>query len=613
MTLRLALARSLALLSSRDRRKLLAVSLVQVGTSLLDLLGVLLLGLVGALAVTTIQGAPPPPPVQSVAVFMGLGSLSSTALLGLLAAIAAALLLVKSILSSYLIRRVFLFLASRQAVVSARLTKALLSRPLTFVQQRSSQQTSYALVQGAGSATLVILGQGVVFVSELSLLVLLGLFLLVIDPLIALGSVVFFSVVAIALQLSLGRWAVHAGTVVSESDIASLDAIQEAVSAYREISVSDRRGLYVERIQTLRWRAAKSAADLQFISTFPKYVFEVALVVGGFALAGVLFSTQDPVSAVGTLALFLAAATRVMPSLLRLQGASLTVRNAAGFAASTLELAEALDNPLEVQEESANPSRIRARLREGHSGFDPQVTVTGVTFTYPGSSEPAIDHVTVSAAAGTSVALVGLSGAGKSTLADLILGVLEPQEGNVALGSVSPAEAVTRWPGGIAYVPQDVVLANASIRENVALGIPSDAIEDHMVFEAIDRAHLREALEGERQGLDTIIGERGLRLSGGQRQRLGIARALYTRPRLLVLDEATSSLDAETEKAISETIRDLEGSVTTFIIAHRLSTVRNVDHVIYLDRGAVVAQGSFAEVRLRVPAFDRQATIMGLS
>jgi len=591
----------------------LIVTLVQIGTSLLDLIGVLLLGLVGALAVTTIQGSPPPPAVQSVANMMGLGSLSSTDLLGLLAAIAAGLLLVKSILSSYLIRRVFLFLASRQAVVSARLTRALLSRPLTFVQQRSSQQTSYALVQGAGSATLVILGQGVVFISELSLLVFLGVFLLAVNPLIAIGSVVFFAIVAIALQLSLGRWAMRAGTMVSESDISSLDAIQEAVNAYREISVSDRRGLYVERVQALRWRAAKSAADLQFISTFPKYVFEVALVVGGFALAGVLLSTQDAVSAVGTLALFLAAATRVMPSLLRLQGASLTMRNAAGYASSTLELAEALENPLETSDQAVDPSLIRAQIREGHSDFDPHVTVSDVTFAYPGSSEPAIHQVTISAAAGASVALVGTSGAGKSTLADLILGVLKPQEGHVLLGAVSPGEAVSRWPGGVAYVPQDVALANATIRENVALGLPREAIDDDLVWEAIDRALLRKALEGEREGLDTFIGERGVRLSGGQRQRLGIARALYTRPRLLVLDEATSSLDAETEKAISDTIRDLEGSVTTFIIAHRLSTVRNVDQVVYLGHGAVVAQGTFAEVRRQVPAFDRQAAIMGLS
>lgn len=613
MTLRKAVANSLRLLSARDRRKLLLVTGVQISTSFLDLVGVLLLGLVGALAVTTVQGMPPPAVVDDVASAVGLGSLTSTELLAVLAALAAALLLTKSILSSYLIRRIFLFLANKQALVSARLTKALLSRPLTFVQQRSSQQTSHALVQGASSATLILLGQGVVLVSELSLLVILGAFLLVLDPLIALISIIFFALVAVALQLSLGRWALRAGQGMADSDIASLDSIQEAVSSYRQITVSDRRGLYIDRIQRLRWQAAKHAADLQFISTFPKYVFEVALVIGGFALAGVLFSTQSAVNAVGTLALFLAAATRVMPSLLRLQGASLMMRNAAGVAATTIELAEALEYPLELLDSVPDPLSLKSRIRNGNPEFTPDIHLLEVTFTYPGASEPAIRNVSLDAPAGSSVALVGVSGAGKSTLADIILGVLEPEHGQVHLGSVAPGDAIRRWPGGIAYVPQDVGLANASIRSNVAFGLPDTAVDDDMVWEALTRAHLVGPLLQDREGLDTLIGERGVMLSGGQRQRLGIARALYSRPRLLVLDEATSALDGETEKEISRTIVELEGEVTTVIIAHRLSTVRNVDQVVYLEQGHVIARGTFGEVRSLAPAFNRQAEIMGLA
>lgn len=613
MTLRAAVVSSLRLLSARDRRKLLLVTGVQTTTSFLDLAGVLLLGLVGALAVTTVQGLPPPPVVNDLVNAVGLDSFTSNELLTLLAALAAGLLLTKSILSSYLIRRVFLFLASKQALVSARLTKALLSRPLTFVQQRSSQQTSYALVQGAGSATLILLGQGVVLVSESSLLVILGVSLLILDPLIALTSIIFFALVAVALQLSLGQWALRAGQGVAESDIATLDSIQEAINSYRQITVSDRRKLYIDRIQRLRWLSAKHGADLQFISTFPKYVFEVALVVGGFALAGVLFSTQSAVTAVGTLALFLAAATRVMPSLLRLQGASLIMRNAAGMAATTIELAEALDYPQDLVEPAADSMFLRARIHDGNPDFTPDIRLSDVTFTYPDAAQPAILDVSLEVPAGSSVALVGASGAGKSTLADVILGVLSPERGQVELGSLTPAEAVSRWPGGIAYVPQEVSLANATIRSNVAFGLPDAAVDDDMVWEALMRAHLVGPLLQDREALDTMIGERGVMLSGGQRQRLGIARALYTRPRLLVLDEATSALDGETEKAISRTIAELEGLVTTVIIAHRLSTIRNVDQVVYLERGRVLARGTFSDVRALAPAFDHQVELMGLA
>lgn len=612
MNLREAVGKCLALLSPADRRRLALVTLAQIATSVLDLVGVLLLGLAGALAVTTVQGTPPPSAVQAAVDFLGLGSLTSAQLLGWIAVSAAVLLLVKSILSSYLLRRVFRFLASRQATVSASLTRALLARPLTFVQLRSSQETAYALVQGVGSATLIMLGQATVFVSEFSLLVLLGVFLLIVDPPVALISILFFSLVALALQWSLGRWAMRSSASLAASDIKSLDSIQEAVNSYREIVVSDRRDSYAARLEALRWQAAQHSADLQFISTLPKYVFEVALVIGGFALAAALFSTQDVVAATGTLALFLAAASRVMPSILRLQGASLMMRNAAGTALSTLALADSVGSRDEGTGLRPKPSLTSTGMHEPAESFDPAIEVTSVTFTYPNSPVAAIADVSLRVPSGSSTALVGASGAGKSTLADLILGVLEPQQGSVLLGSVAPQDAVRRWPGGVGYVPQEVALANASVRANVALGLPEDEIDDNLVWQALERARLNDIFEADPHGLSTVIGERGFRLSGGQKQRLGIARALYTRPRLMVLDEATSSLDAQTERAIAETLADFEGSVTTVIIAHRLSTITSVDQVLYVEAGSILARGSFDDVRHQVPAFDRQAEIMGL-
>ena len=353
-------------------------------------------------------------------------------------------------------------------------------------------------------------------------------------------------------------------------------------------------------------------ADTQFIGMFPKYMFEAALVIGGFGLAGYLFATQDSVTAVGTLALFLAAGTRVMPSLLRLQGAALVLRGSAGAAGPTFDLADELANPLDAPPAPADSSRIRIRIREGNPGFRPTVQLDQIDVRYPGASDLALAGVTLNVEAGSSLALVGRSGAGKSTLADVLLGVLQPESGTALLGGVPPSESVAKWPGGVAYVPQDVVLANGTIRSNVALGLPDDAIDDDMAWEALERAHFATFLRDQREGLETEIGERGVRLSGGQRQRLGIARALYTRPRLLVLDEATSALDAETEQAITRTIDELEGDVTTVIIAHRLSTVRTVDNIVYLEHGRVQAKGSFEEVLHNVPAFQEQARLMGL-
>ena len=224
----------------------------------------------------------------------------------------------------------------------------------------------------------------------------------------------------------------------------------------------------------------------------------------------------------------------------------------------------------------------------------------------------AISGMNLTVAEGQSLALVGRSGAGKSTLADLILGVFKPDTGRVAVGGLAPGDAVHRWPGAIAYVPQDVMLTNGTVRANVALGLPPTDVDDDMVWDALRRAHLADYVCSLPARLDSQIGERGVRLSGGQRQRLGIARALFTRPRLLVLDEATSALDAETEQAITGTLEELGGDVTTVIIAHRLSTVRSVDLVVYLEEGEALARGTFNEVCSEVPALKRQAALMGL-
>ena len=618
MTVREAIRASLHLLSRRDRRLLGAAVAVQMATSLLDLVGVLLLGVVGALAVSNVEGGRPPKVVAKIVSVLGFENRSSAALIAAFAGGAAVLLLTKSVVSPLLMARVLKFLARREALVSARLAKELLSQPLPFVQQRSSQTTAAALLQGANAATVTILGQASAAAAEIALLIVLAAVLLLVNPAVALGVIAFFAIVSFGLQRILGDRAARYGRRRNQSDIASLVAVQEALGTYREITVADRRSLYADRIKGLRTDAARAAAGSQLVNMLPKYVSEAALVVGGFLLAGGLFATQPVAIAAGTFALFLATATRIMPSLLRLQSAALTIRSATGSAAPTfllaeeLGLAEHLGHPLEAPEEPEVGETLRKVLASGHPDFTPSIELKDVEFTYPSAEKPAVRGVSLLVREGQSIALVGRSGAGKSTLADLILGVLQPRAGTVNVGGVTPSEAVHRWPGSVAYVPQDVMLTNDSVRSNVALGLPRDVVDDDQVWDALRRAHLEDYLRAQPEGLETQIGERGLRLSGGQRQRLGIARALFSKPRLMVLDEATSALDAETEQAITRTLEELEEDVTTVIVAHRLSTVRNADIVVYLEDGETIASGSFDEVCAQVPALERQATLMGL-
>ncbi len=603
---------SLRMLSRPDQWKLVLVTLAQMATGFLDLAGVLLLGLVSVLSIAAVSGTETPAAVQSIIDRFGLEDMDPVTLVAYLCIIAGTALVTKTLLSAVLTRRTYRFLAHRQAALSGRLAGALLSRPLLEVQARSSQDLAFVLTIATQAATVGVLGATSSAIADVALLVVLGLGLVAIDPWVTLFAVIFFGLLAFGLQRGLSGWASRLGHESTDVDIDSYVVIQEALASYREVMVSDRRGLYADRIQRLRWRSANLAADSQFMGILPKFVFEIALVVGALALAASQVATKDAAAAVGIVAVFLVAGSRVMPAVMRLQGAALSIRSAEAPATKAFTLAHELEQAPNAPLSLPSAVDIRANLEAGHTGFVPSVSLNDVWLTYPGTPTPAIAGISLTATEGASVALVGSTGAGKSSLADILLGIVVPDSGTALIGGVPPSEAITTWPGGIAYVPQEVGLVNGTARDNVALGLPRDAVDDDWVWDALERAHLAAFLRDGREGLETQIGENGMRLSGGQRQRLGVARALYTRPRLLVLDEATSALDSETEQAIARTMRDLEGDVTTITIAHRLATVRHCDQVLYLEGGRVVAQGSFDEVRAQSPVFDHQAQLLGL-
>lgn len=257
-------------------------------------------------------------------------------------------------------------------------------------------------------------------------------------------------------------------------------------------------------------------------------------------------------------------------------------------------------------------NNINRSAGSGNVMIPPKVEIQNLSFTYPGSDKLTLRSIFLEIPDGKTVALVGPSAAGKTTLVDTILGVIPPSIGTVEISGVSPHECIQTWPNAVSYVPQIVFVANSSLRANVALGFSPTEISDEEVIRALRDAQLLDLLEQLPNGLDSNLEENGARLSGGQRQRLGIARALFTHPLLIVFDEATSSLDAETEYLIGESIQKLKTSSTMIIIAHRLSTAKNADIVCYMESGEILASGTFDEVRREIPQFDNQAKLMGL-
>ncbi len=602
--------RALSLLSRRDRLVLAGLALFQSGLSLVDLVAIAALGLVTAAAAALATSAVVAVPGPFTAFAADLASPRAVLFVALMAGF---LLVLKSIVSFWGTRRAFRFLANRQAMIASRLADELLARPLLQVQRRSTQESSFALTVGVQAMTSGLLGQGVVVVAEISLTFVLLVGLLFVDPVLTLFTGVFFGVIALVLHFLLAGWAQRIGQRESVAAARGMQQIQEAIRGYREVVVSGRRGVYTSRFKELVWSVAKVQSDRMMITSISKYVFELALIVG----AGLLLLSQavggDIAAGAATVVVFFAAASRIMPALMRLQSATLAMKLASGTSQLSWDLLDDLNST--SGDERLTDEHVQEMYRlssSGYGDFVGSLDVVDVTLRYPNATELALDHVSLEVPPGGSLALVGPSGAGKSSLADVILGVIAPDFGCTKISGMPTAEVVRTWPGVLAYVPQDVAIVDGSVRMNVAMGLPDSVVDDNRVQEALTRAHLAEFLRDCREGLDTLVGEHGVKLSGGQRQRLGIARALYTRPRFLVLDEATSALDAQTEFDISETIADMSGDVTRVIVAHRLATIRNCDVVVYLDRGRVLASGSFSQVRTAIPDFERQAELLGL-
>ena len=605
----------------RQKRTLLYIATaIQVSLGIFDLIGIALIGLVAAIAVSGIGLTTIPDWAQNLLDNLGLGSLTVSQLSVVIAVAAVATLVIKSILSALMTRKILRFLAARQADLSVSLASAFLRRPLSEVQRWTTSEAIYALGSGASGATVALLGSAITIAAELFFFTIIGVSLLIYSPIITIASGIFFTVIILILQKVLGAWSAKNAETIKDTSIDTYNAVAEALITYRESTVLDRRDLYIERYSGVIERNAVATASNAFYLEVPKYILEVALYSGMLILGAIQFLTQDWATAAATVALFLAAGSRVIPSMLRLQGAGITIRNASVTAQPTFLMFDQLkaveeSNPepvrskFDIREEA---DRIHDRIRTGYPAFNARIIVENVSLTFSDATKPVLSQISFTVNPGESLALVGATGAGKSTLADLILGVLAPDTGHVTIGGSVPRVAIIANAGAIAYVPQNVALIAGSIRQNVALGIPESLVDDELVWEALRRAHLDHFLIGEREGISTQIGERGFKISGGQRQRLGIARALYTRPKILVLDEATSALDSETEQAITQTLDELEGAVTTVTVAHRLVTVQNADQLLFLENGIVEARGTFAEVRSQSPAFDRQAKLLGL-
>jgi ABC-type multidrug transport system fused ATPase/permease subunit len=587
-----------------DQQKILAVIFLQILLGLLDLLGVLLIGFVGALSVTGVKSGAPTNRVNDALEFFQLENLTlqeQTAFLGLLA---AAILVGRTVLSVFFTRKILYFISRRSAIISGDLIKRLLQLDNLEISRRTVQETIYASTTGVVAVTLGVVGTAVSMVADASLLIVMALGLILIDPLIAVCTFMLFSIIGLILYKAMHGRAISLGMLDAELNVLSNEKISEVLLSYREAIVRSRRSFYASEISQNRFRLSNVLAELSFMPSISKYVIEGTMVVGALSVAAIQFALQSAEEAVSTLAIFIVAGMRIAPAILRFQQGVISIKSNMGAANPTLSLL----SELPPYQEDASFSENFDHFKD----FEGQISISGLSFTYPGSANPALVDINLEIAPGTTCAIVGPSGSGKTTLVDLILGMFEPTSGSVTISGQQPTKLIKVHPGSIGYVPQDVSIIQGTIRQNIALGFPTVEADDARVMSALKVGQLDEFVNGLPEGLDSNVGTRGTKLSGGQRQRLGIARAMFTKPKLLVLDESTSALDAISEVKVSDALSDIPYNITKLIIAHRLSTVRHADKVVYLDNGKILAAGSFDFVRNVVPDFDVQAKLMGL-
>jgi ATP-binding cassette, subfamily B, bacterial PglK len=595
----------LLLLEKKDRFKLFLVLIINTFLAFLDLFGVALIGITSAILIRGLQGLTAGDQVTSFLELLNLNGLPQQSQLILLGGSAIFFFILKTILSVYFLRRTLRYMSIRNAQISSSLVSKMLNRPVEQIFSKPIQHQIYNVTSGVESLVMGAVTSLVVIASDLVLLLVILMGLMLVDPITSVGTFFIFTGIAFLLYFLLHKRVIILNTKSAYQSIYFNQKISEGINSFRDLFIKGGREFYVNEIRKTKMQLASYDAEIRFIPNISKYTIEITVILGIAVIAGIQFFLFDSNRAIAVISVFLAASTRIAPAIVRVQNNVIAVKSSLSVAKPTLDLIDELNDIRELE-------IIETVINISHNNFSPKVILINLKFTYLDSIDETIQDISLDIAEGRFIAFVGPSGGGKSTLIDLILGLLAPSSGSITISGHTPVDAIKKWPGSIGYVPQDVFIENSTVKENICLGFNPDSVEDDLVWQALQMADLSDFVKGLEGQLSFRISDAGKNLSGGQRQRLGIARALLTKPKIVIFDEATSALDADTENRVSESILKLTGECTVIFIAHRLSVVRSADMIYYIDKGKIINQGTFEELRKLNADFNNQANFMGI-
>jgi ATP-binding cassette, subfamily B, bacterial PglK len=507
-----------------------------------------------------------------------------------------AIFTLKGVLSPLVYHRILRKLSQIASDTSVTLTRQFLNQNIDFVKSRNSQESLHALNYGVTSSISDVIGSSILAVSEIILLIFIFLFLIIIQTQLAFTLLLYFMLILFGIHFVLGKKQRQNSKLRFDSIVESNQILTEIISVFREVRISGKFDFFIAKYKKTRDKEAVSSTTALVLNLVPKYIFEIGFYVGSLIMAILLFSIGLQDDALAIFLMFIAAGSRILPALLRLQSALGTVITHSSLSQRSVTLKNEID---EQTQRKVVPEYLEV---ESHKHI---FQIRNLDFSYSQNQNWRLNIPSLLINEGSFTAIVGPSGSGKSTLVDLLLGVSQPNSGSIL-------RSQNFYQARIGFVPQEIGFLSGSIFENIALGIPEDKVDVDRILSILDLVGLKSLLDETTGRLNRDLRENGNNLSGGQKQKIGIARALYQNPEILVIDEGTSALDAKSESDLTAILHNLKQRATLIVVAHRLSSIKNADVVVYMEDGMVVCQGSFDEVREFSPKFNQQAILLGL-
>jgi ATP-binding cassette, subfamily B, bacterial PglK len=494
------------------------------------------------------------------------------------------------------------FICKNQISLSKRLFKAYLYAPYTFHLQRNTADVVSNIISEVGQVFSGILMPILTFLTELIVLVFIFLLLVYIEPFTSILALIILSTAIISFNLLIRKRINQLGLIRQRYFPEIVKTVNQSLGGIKEAKVLGRENLFLQNFSHNLSKASYADMLVSYFRQTPSLFIETIILISVISI--VIFTITQGKSSQSIfplLSLFAIAALRIMPSAKRIS--------------STLPLityykhsVDAIYNEIKILEKT--PIEKLVEVDQKVSLFQSTLELKNIFYKYPNAKVEALQNICLTIRKGTSTAFVGSSGAGKTTIVDILLGLLTQSEGKILIDGQDIQPYLRLWQDQIGYIPQKIYLSDENIRQNVAFGLSESDINDDQVWTALEAAQLDQFIKSLPDELDTMVGERGVRLSGGQQQRIGIARALYHNPNVLVMDEATAALDNTTEQEFIKALDHLTGEKTLIIIAHRLTTIKKCDHIYLLENGQVTAAGTYSELLKSSKIFREMAQVL---